>query len=163
MIRAETNESHSAMVTEEMISMWESKCLSNKTLLWLMQKTKHCISNVERMWLKHWKIISAIRVSIEEKQKWYEGKWKGNFQNKKTEKKGEIKIRSRHSQNTICLACMKQCHSSSNQGIWMPHIAAKHRSEQKDTHGVLQTAGLSRAVHTKAAPALPPCTAHHLA
>lgn len=73
------------------------------------------------------------------------------------------KNRADTDKNTICLACMKRCHSSGNQGIWMPHIAKKHRNEQKDTHGVLQTAGMSGAVHTKAAPALPPCTSHHLA
>lgn len=48
-------------------------------------------------------------------------------------------------------------------GIWMPDRGAKHRNEQKDTHGVLQTASLGGAVHTKATPALPPCMAHQLA
>lgn len=64
------------------------------------------------------------------------------------------KQKYRHSQD-VCLTCMKRCHSSSHQGIWMPHRKAKHKSEQRDTHGVLQTVALSGAVHTKAAPALP--------
>lgn len=84
----------------------------------------------------------------------------------KIQRQGEVrgnKTKADTYKNTVCLACMKQCHSSRNQGIWMPHIATKHRGEQKDTHGVLQIAGLSGAVHTKASPALPPCTSHHLA
>lgn len=81
-------------------------------------------------------------------------------ENKETGRIKESKNTKQTVSKTLCLACMKRCYSSRNQGIWMPHIATKHRGEhrgeQKDTHGVLQTAGLSRAVHTKAAPALPP-------
>lgn len=37
MIRAEINETYTAMITEEMKLMWQTICLSNKILLWLMQ------------------------------------------------------------------------------------------------------------------------------
>lgn len=73
-------------------------------------------------------------------------------------RKGEVKEDRLDTHKDVCLTCMRRCHSSSHRGIWMPHRKAKHKSEQRDTHGVSQTIGLSRAVHTKAAPALPPCT-----
>lgn len=58
---------------------------------------------------------------------------------------------------TIRLACMKQC--SRTKASKCPTA----QRWQKDTHGVLQTASLSGAGHTKAAPALPPSTSLHLA
>ena len=128
-----------------------------------MQNQNTAFQMLRECGYKHQKIVHAIR-SLREKKEMLKIKMKIiTSENKETgRRKGKVKLQSRH-KNSICLACMKQCHYCSNQGIWMPHTATKHRGEQKDTHGVLQTAGLSGAVHTKAAPALPPCTSHDLA
>lgn len=53
---------------------------------------------------------------MKEKERKRQGEERGN----------KIKIQSGHThKNTICLACMKRCHSSGNRGIWMPHVAAE--------------------------------------
>lgn len=66
MVKSEkTNESHTAMVTEEMKLMWESTCLSNKTLLWLMQNQNIAFQKLRECGLKTFKTGHALKRLVE--------------------------------------------------------------------------------------------------